>query len=48
MILRILVERQVLERTSEAARGPAVEYGPGPLLADWNNRACEGLGKIGE
>ena len=34
VILRNLVERQVLERTSEAARGPAVEYGPGPLLAD--------------
>lgn len=34
VILRNLVERQVLERTSEAARGPAVEYGPGPLVAD--------------
>ena len=34
VILRSLVERHVLERTSEAARGPAVEYGPGPLVAD--------------
>ena len=34
VILRSLVERQVLERTSEATRGPAVEYGPGPLMTD--------------
>lgn len=31
-ILRGLVERQVLERTSESTRGPSVEYGPGPLM----------------
>ena len=34
VILRKLVERQVLERTSDAARGPTVEYGPGPLMTD--------------
>ena len=34
VILRNLVERQVLERTSDAARGPTVEYGPGPLMTD--------------
>lgn len=32
VILRDLVERQVLERTSRATRGPTVEYGPGPLM----------------
>jgi ATP-dependent DNA helicase RecG len=29
MILRDLVDRGILERTSEATRGPSVEYGPG-------------------
>jgi ATP-dependent DNA helicase RecG len=29
-ILRDLVDRGILERTSEATRGPSVEYGPGP------------------
>ena len=32
VILRDLVSTGLLERTSEATRGPAVEYGPGPLL----------------
>ena len=32
VILRELVERQILERTSRARRGPGVEYGPGPLM----------------
>lgn len=32
VILRDLVNTGLLERTSEAKRGPAVEYGPGPLL----------------
>lgn len=31
-ILRGLVESNVLVRTSGAARGPAVKYGPGPLM----------------
>lgn len=31
VILRELVERRILERISESGRGPAVEYGPGPL-----------------
>ena len=34
VILRNLVERRILERTSEARRGPSVEYGPGPLMTD--------------
>ena len=34
VILRNLVEGQVLERTSESTRGPAVEYGPGRLMTD--------------
>lgn len=32
VILRDLVERQILERTSRARRGPGVEYGSGPLM----------------
>lgn len=32
VILRELVERRILERTSSARRGPGVEYGPGPLM----------------
>ena len=32
VILRGLVESEVLVRTSDAGRGPAVEYGPGPLM----------------
>lgn len=32
-ILRDLVGQQILRRTSEAKRGPAVEYGPGPDIA---------------
>ena len=32
VILRNLVRSNVLVRTSEATRGPAVEYGPGPLM----------------
>ncbi len=31
-ILREMVGQQLLERTSEATRGPSVEYGPGPLM----------------
>ncbi|MCY4622935.1 MAG: putative DNA binding domain-containing protein [bacterium] len=31
-ILRGLVESQVLTRTSDASRGPSVEYGPGPRM----------------
>ena len=31
-ILRELVDRGVIERTSRSARGPGVEYGPGPIL----------------
>ncbi|MCY3807111.1 MAG: transcriptional regulator [bacterium] len=34
VVLRELVERQILERISESDRGPAVEYGPGPLAPD--------------
>lgn len=34
VILRNLVARQILERTSDATRGPTVEYGPGPLMTD--------------
>ncbi len=34
VILRNLVARQILERTSDATRGPTVEYGPGPLMID--------------
>ena len=33
-ILGNLVERQVLQRISEASRGPTVEYGPGRLYPD--------------
>lgn len=32
VILRSLVASEVLQRTSDASRGPAVEYGPGPLM----------------
>ena len=32
VILRELVDRGMVERTSDATRGPAVEYGPGPLM----------------
>ena len=31
-ILRALVQRRMLKRTSEASRGPSVEYGPGPAM----------------
>ena len=33
-ILRRLVDSEVLSRTSEATRGPGVEYGPGPRFSD--------------
>ena len=32
VILRELVNAGLVERTSEATRGPAVKYGPGPLI----------------
>jgi ATP-dependent DNA helicase RecG len=42
-ILADMVQREILTKTSDAARGPSVEYGPGPKFpASRSDRALAG------